>query len=79
LSLRLAVYTLFGKNKIKFGQKYSASPKISTPVTCGVILHAHPVRGESHIQRNANREVAVVVIVLVVKAQKVLKVELDLV
>jgi len=24
----------------------------------GVILHAHPVRGESHIQRNANREVA---------------------
>jgi len=61
LSLRLAVYTLFGKNKIKFGQKYSASPKTSTPVTCGVILHAHPVRGESHIQRNANREVAAVV------------------
>jgi len=24
----------------------------------GVILHAHPVRGESHIQRNANGEVA---------------------
>jgi len=24
----------------------------------GVILRAHPVRGESHIQRNANREVA---------------------
>jgi len=24
----------------------------------GVCLHAHPVRGESHIQRHANREVA---------------------
>jgi len=24
----------------------------------GVILYAHPVRGESHIPRNANREVA---------------------
>jgi len=24
----------------------------------GVILRAHPVRGEPHIQRNANREVA---------------------
>jgi len=24
----------------------------------GVILRAHPVRGELHIQRNANREVA---------------------
>jgi len=24
----------------------------------GVILRAHPVRGESHIQRTANREVA---------------------
>jgi len=27
----------------------------------GVILHGHPVCGESHIQRNANREVAVVI------------------
>jgi len=26
----------------------------------GVILHAHPVRGESHIQCNANREVATI-------------------
>jgi len=25
----------------------------------GVILHAHPVRGESHNQRNATREVAI--------------------
>jgi len=24
----------------------------------GVVLRAHPVRGESHIQRNANGEVA---------------------
>jgi len=28
----LAVYTLFGKNKIKFGQNFFASPKICTPV-----------------------------------------------
>jgi len=26
----------------------------------GVILRAHPVRGESHIQHNANEEVAAV-------------------
>jgi len=26
----------------------------------GVVLHAHPVRGESHIQRNATREVATI-------------------
>jgi len=26
----------------------------------GDVLHAPPVRGESHIQRNANREVATV-------------------
>jgi len=32
LTLRRAVYTLFGKNKIKFGQKFFASPKICTPV-----------------------------------------------
>jgi len=24
----------------------------------GVILHAHPICGESHIQRNANQDVA---------------------
>jgi len=24
----------------------------------GIVLYAHPVRGESHIQRNANEEVA---------------------
>jgi len=32
LTLRLAVYTLFEKNKIKFGQKLFVSPKICTPV-----------------------------------------------
>jgi len=32
LTLRLVVYTLFGKNKIKFGQTFFASPKICTPV-----------------------------------------------
>jgi len=29
----------------------------------GVILRAHPVRGESHIRRNANREIATVIAV----------------
>jgi len=28
------------------------------PHTCGVVLRAHPVRGESHNQRNTNGEVA---------------------
>ena len=28
------------------------------PHICGVVVRAHPVRGESHIQRNANGEVA---------------------
>ena len=28
------------------------------PHICGVVLRAHPVRGESHNHRNANREVA---------------------
>jgi len=23
----------------------------------GVVLHAHPIRGESHMQHNANRDV----------------------
>jgi len=31
-----------------------------TPMYNGVILHAHPVRGESHNQRNATGEVATV-------------------
>jgi len=30
------------------------------PLISGVVLRAHPVRGESHIQRNANREAATV-------------------
>jgi len=29
----------------------------------GVILRGHPVRGDSHIQRNANREVATIEII----------------
>jgi len=32
-----------------------------------VILGAHPVRGESHIQRNANGEVATVLILIIHK------------
>jgi len=40
----------------------------------GVIFGAHPVRGESHIQRNANREAATVLsllptVVLTLRAQ----------
>jgi len=40
---------------------------ISLTIACsryaydGVILHAHPVRGESHIQRNTTGEVATIV------------------
>ena len=30
----------------------------SRHIYMGVVLHAHPVRAESHIQRNASREVA---------------------
>jgi len=32
----------------------------SRHIYMGVMFRAHPVRGESHIQRNANREVATV-------------------
>jgi len=28
----------------------------SGDIYTGVVLHPHPIRGESHIQRNANRE-----------------------
>jgi len=44
---------------------------ISLTVACsryvynGVILHAHPVRGESHNQRNATGEVATLVLISV--------------
>jgi len=37
-ALRLSVYTLLGNNKIKFGQKFFASPKIWTPVHLCCIL-----------------------------------------
>jgi len=33
---------------------------VRTTYICRVILRAHPLRGESHIQRNAIREVATV-------------------
>jgi len=33
LTLRLGVYKLLGKNKIKFGQKFFASPKYALPYT----------------------------------------------
>jgi len=33
---------------------------LSMPHICGVVLHAHPIRGESHIQHNVSREVATV-------------------
>ena len=32
LTLRLSVYTVFRKSKIKFGQNFFASPKVGTPV-----------------------------------------------
>jgi len=35
----------------------------SCHIHLGVILRGHPVRGDSHIQRNANREVATIEII----------------
>jgi len=32
LNIKTVVYMLFGKNKIIFGQKFFASPKLGTPV-----------------------------------------------
>jgi len=46
---------------------------ISLTIACsrythdGVILHAHPVRGESHIQRNTTREVATIVLLEILR------------
>jgi len=44
LNIRLAVYTLFGKNKIKFGQKFFASTKICTPVHLWAYCSAEAAR-----------------------------------
>jgi len=41
LNIKTSVYTLFRKNKIKFGQKCFASPKVGTPVH----LWTHKLRG----------------------------------
>jgi len=63
LTLRLVVYTLFEKNKIKFGQKIFASPKICTPVhlcwrglSCGCVFTAkyYPKQGKAPTKRGAN-------------------------
>jgi len=51
----------FNRSQVKIGR--ASTPRslfycLFAPHICGVVLRAHPVRGESHIQRNANGEVA---------------------
>jgi len=44
LNIRLAVYTLFGKNKIKFGEKVFCIPKnmhSRTPMYATILLTLH--------------------------------------
>jgi len=52
------LHTVAASNKITRGDHSLIT--CSCHIYIGVHLHAHPVRGESHIQRNANGEVAVV-------------------
>ena len=59
LSLRTLVI-LFDRSQARIGR--NSTPQslyycLFAPHIYGVILRAHPVRGESHIQRNANGEV----------------------
>jgi len=44
----------------------------------GVVLHAHTVRGESHIQRNTTGEVATVQFILYIKVLSTLKLKMSL-
>jgi len=50
-------FTLWQRAKIEITCHDHSILACSRHIYMGVILCAHPVRGESHIQRNANREV----------------------
>jgi len=51
-------FTLWQQATIEIMRGNQSIIACSRHVYMGVVLRAHPVRGESHIQRNANREVA---------------------
>jgi len=51
-------FTLWQQATIEIMRHDHSIVACSCHVYMGVILRAHPVRGESHIQRNNNREVA---------------------
>jgi len=61
-SLRTLVI-MFNRSHVSIGR--ASTPRslfycLFAPHICGVVLHAHPVGGESHIQRNTTGEVATV-------------------
>jgi len=53
-------FTLWQQATIEITRRNHSVIACSRRIYIGVILRAHPVRGESHIKRNANPEVAAV-------------------
>ena len=56
-----ALVVIFNRSHASIMRDYTPQSLVigcSRHIYMGVILRAHPVRGEPHIQRNANREVA---------------------
>jgi len=51
-------FTLWQQATIEITRRDHSIIACSRHIYMGVVLRAHPVRGESHIQRNANQEVA---------------------
>ena len=51
-------FTLWQQVTIEIIRRDHSITARSRHLYMGVVLRAHPVRGESHIQRNANQEVA---------------------
>ena len=78
----LPTYCCDRKSRAAYAQSFALWQQAAIEFTChdhsiiacschiynGVILHAHPVRGESHNQRNATREAATVSAVAYVSA-----------
>jgi len=53
-------FTLWQQATIEITRRDHSMMACSRHKNMGVVLRAHPVRGESHIQRNANGEVATI-------------------
>jgi len=53
-------FTLWQQAIVEIMRRNHSVIACSCHIYMGVILRAHPIRGESHIKRNANREVALV-------------------